>query len=302
KAVVSLPQITFEPYTSTKTSILFAQKKTKNEILLWNEAWNEASKEYSKLKTRVENLIAVYDGTKEKNKLPSIKGLSAKEESQVICDMLYNCITERDHNLSADELIGKYRIELETLCKFDKDTVEMLGYVNTWWIFGKVSQKLNYDIFMAEADNIGYKRTKRGEKEMPNDLYTLEYAPDRLNIAEIEMKYDLAIANVKKLMDEWSEKLSKEKKKDKQEAIQDKLQLLSEHKSAVEKEYAYIKAFIPKYYDNGILRAEFTDRTEDELIKEFKSGYLTAYCSYRVALHESAHVNILDYMRDIVWD
>ncbi len=302
KAVVSLPQITFEPYTSTKTSILFAQKKTKNEILLWNEAWNEASKEYSKLKTRVENLIAVYDGTKEKNKLPSIKGLSAKEESQVICDMLYNCITERDHNLSADELIGKYRIELETLCKFDKDTVEMLGYVNTSWIFGKVSQKLNYDIFMAEADNIGYKRTKRGEKEMPNDLYTLEYAPDRLNIAEIEMKYDLAIANVKKLMDEWSEKLSKEKKKDKQEAIQDKLQLLSEHKSAVEKEYAYIKAFIPKYYDNGILRAEFTDRTEDELIKEFKSGYLTAYCSYRVALHESAHVNILDYMRDIVWD
>lgn len=24
---------------------------------------------------------------------------------------------------------------------------------------------------MAEADNIGYKRTKRGERPMPNDLY-----------------------------------------------------------------------------------------------------------------------------------
>ena len=24
---------------------------------------------------------------------------------------------------------------------------------------------------MAEAENIGYKRTKRGEKPMPNDLY-----------------------------------------------------------------------------------------------------------------------------------
>ena len=32
KAVVSLPQLAFEPYTSTKTSILFAQKKTKEEI------------------------------------------------------------------------------------------------------------------------------------------------------------------------------------------------------------------------------------------------------------------------------
>ena len=32
KSVVSLPQLTFEPYTSTKTSILFIQKKTKHEV------------------------------------------------------------------------------------------------------------------------------------------------------------------------------------------------------------------------------------------------------------------------------
>jgi len=30
---------------------------------------------------------------------------------------------------------------------------------------------LNYKIFMAEVENIGYKRTKRGEKPMPNELY-----------------------------------------------------------------------------------------------------------------------------------
>lgn len=76
KAVVSIPQLSFEPYTSTKTSILFAQKKTNEEVELWNNTWNEVSKEYSKLKIRVENLISVYDGTKEKNKLPTIKKLS----------------------------------------------------------------------------------------------------------------------------------------------------------------------------------------------------------------------------------
>jgi type I restriction enzyme M protein len=32
KAVVSLPQVAFEPYTSTKTSLLFLQKKTKAEL------------------------------------------------------------------------------------------------------------------------------------------------------------------------------------------------------------------------------------------------------------------------------
>ena len=95
KAVVSLPQLAFEPYTSTKTSLLFAQKKTSAEVEKWNKAWDEASKEYSKLKTRVENLIAVHDGIKEKKKLPSIKVLTADEERAIICRMLKSYITQK---------------------------------------------------------------------------------------------------------------------------------------------------------------------------------------------------------------
>ena len=53
-----MPQVTFEPYTSTKTSILFAQKKTKEEVKQWNELWNKYGKEWSKLKTRV---VRYYD-------------------------------------------------------------------------------------------------------------------------------------------------------------------------------------------------------------------------------------------------
>lgn len=171
KAVVSLPQVTFEPYTSTKTSILFAQKKTKEEIAQWNELWSEASKEYNHLSTKVENLIAVFDKKKVKTKLPSIKAMSKEEEKQVLEKMLKNFLVERDNVLTADELIVKYRSELEDLCKNDKDTQDAFGFVNTWWVFGEVSRKLPYEIFMAEADNVGYKRTKRGEKYMPNDLY-----------------------------------------------------------------------------------------------------------------------------------
>jgi len=50
KAVVSLPQITFEPFTSTKTSLLLAQKKTKAEIEGWNEIWTKYSNEWGILK------------------------------------------------------------------------------------------------------------------------------------------------------------------------------------------------------------------------------------------------------------
>ena len=180
KAVVSLPQLAFEPYTSTKTSILFAQKKTADEVVSWNAAWDEAGKEWHTLKTRIKNLIAVADGTKEKSKIHSIKNLTIDEETALIKKMLKAYITERDDNLSAAQLIEKYRPELESLCKFDKDTQDTFGYVNTWWVFSEVSGLLDYEVFMAEAENIGYKRYKKNktvaEKPMPNELYRTDNA------------------------------------------------------------------------------------------------------------------------------
>ena len=50
KAIVSLPQITFEPYTSTKTSLLFATKKTKEEIETWDSLWKKYESEYARLR------------------------------------------------------------------------------------------------------------------------------------------------------------------------------------------------------------------------------------------------------------
>ncbi len=50
KAVVSLPQVTFQPYTPTKTSLLFAVKKTNAQVNLWDTAWRKASNEYNKLR------------------------------------------------------------------------------------------------------------------------------------------------------------------------------------------------------------------------------------------------------------
>ncbi len=171
KAVVSLPQITFEPFTSTKTSLLFAQKKTKKEIEDWNKYWTEYSNEWNKLKTRVENLLKVYLEDKDKNNYPSIRDLTKKEEKAILLRMLKDYFEKEDRKLTPSELIIKFEDELKELCKFDKDTKDIFGFVNTWWVFGEVAKELNYKIFMAEVENIGYKRTKRGEKPMPNELY-----------------------------------------------------------------------------------------------------------------------------------
>lgn len=174
KAVVSLPQLTFEPYTSTKTSILFAQKKPEKELKQWNEAWAEASKAYSFLKTRIENLMDVHSGLKQKSKIPSLKNLTEAEEKALVFKMLKDFANEVDTDLTISELLTKYLDELKDICSIDKDTKDLYGRVNTWWVFGEVAKQLTYSIFMAEADNIGYKRSKRGEKSMPNDLYRID--------------------------------------------------------------------------------------------------------------------------------
>jgi len=171
KAVVSLPQLTFEPFTSTKTSLLFAQKKTKAEIQEWNKLWGKYSNEWSNLKTRCENLLAVYIDGKDRSKLPSIKNLKESEEKEILARMLKDYIENEDKKLPAKKLIEKYQDELKELCKYSNDTKDIFGFINTWWVFGEVAKELNYKIFMAEVENIGYKRTKRGEKPMPNELF-----------------------------------------------------------------------------------------------------------------------------------
>ena len=173
KAVVSLPQLTFEPFTSTKTSLLFAQKKTKVEIEQWNILWAKYSNGWNNLKTRCENLEKVYLEDKDRKKLPSIKDLTEQEEKEILAKMLKDYIEKDDKKLSAKKIIEKYKEELKNLCKYDNGTKDVFGFVNTWWVFGEVAKELNYKIFMAEVENVGYKRTKRGEKSMPNELYRI---------------------------------------------------------------------------------------------------------------------------------
>ena len=170
KAVVSLPQVTFEPYTQTKTSILFIQKKTKDEIIKWKDTRNKYSNEWNKLKTRCNDELE-FVKKKEMNKKRAIAEEDENTRLENLKRMLKNYTTEEDRNLSIHDLVVKYKEELEDLCKEDKDTEKEFWFVNTRWVFGEVAKELDYSVFMAEAENVWYKRTKRWEKPMPNDLY-----------------------------------------------------------------------------------------------------------------------------------
>ena len=171
KAIVSLPQLTFAPFTNTKTSILFAQKKTDVDMKKWGETWEKYANQYGKLKTRIENIKSVYLDGKDRSKYPSIKDLTKSDEKNLLLELLNSVIRPDDRNLDLEDILNKYLSNINDLCTYDKGMEKELGFVNAWWVFNKVSEELNYEIFMAEADNVGYKRKANSIKPMPNDLY-----------------------------------------------------------------------------------------------------------------------------------
>ena len=329
KAIVSLPQVTFEPYTSTKTSILFAQKKTKEEVKQWNELWNKYGKEWSKLKTRV---VRYYDhfvkGIKLNKKFAWVKELTSDinqllelEDNQAIKIInqqdfdsikqniqrfLKDYITQEDDQLEVRALLEKYSDEIENLSKYDKET-RIFGFYNAWWVFGEVAKEIDLDIFMAQAENVGYKRTKRGENPMPNDLYDIEYAPSSLDTQSIIVNYEQSIHGCQNSLAQLQGELQKVNdggrvKSKKIEKIQYDMEVITEKLKKLEAEKVEIYNFFEQYYINNTLKNEYKDRVDQRLIEMFKNGLLVHYQSDDIVLLSSEIVKLLDIIRkDVVW-
>jgi len=150
KAVVSLPHLAFAPYTQTKTSLLFAQKKTTKEVEEWNKLWAKYEDEYKELSDEIKKLLK---SGKEQNK-------------ERFTELLTKLLGEEnfqadDKKLSFKELKEKYE---ETIKEADLE----------WWVFKNVSKEQDYPIFMAHAEEIGYKRGVRKEEKRPNQLFNSE--------------------------------------------------------------------------------------------------------------------------------
>jgi len=151
KAVVSLPHLAFAPYTSTKTSLLFAQKKTSEEVREWDKLWNKYLDEYNTIKQKIDELFKYKKQTLnyQKNKDQLINKL---------IELIGDNFDESDKKLGIKEIKEKY-----------EDKIKLAD--SEWWIFKKISEELNYKIFMAHAEEIGYKRGTRGEEIRENQLF-----------------------------------------------------------------------------------------------------------------------------------
>ncbi|MBA4312216.1 MAG: SAM-dependent DNA methyltransferase [Chlorobiaceae bacterium] len=158
KAVVSLPHLAFAPYTMTKTSLLFAQKKTDDEVQAWQEKWNEYKEEFTKLK-------------KEFDKVRKQKRKKNEKESylKLLKQYLRTLYNSEDDEISVADLEEKY---LDDIDQIDCD----------WWVFSKISEDFNYSIFMAHAEEVGYKRGANKEEIRPNELFNAKEVDGRRTV------------------------------------------------------------------------------------------------------------------------
>ena len=161
KAVVSLPHLAFAPYTMTKTSLLFAQKKTAEEIKKWDEFWTKYEAEYKDFKSHLKKILDAKKKHKEDEKKKT-------ELISILKTLLKDNFNTMDESLSVNELIDKYEEEIK---QADLE----------WWVFGKVAstEGQNYPIFMAHADEIGYKRGTNKEEKRSNELFNTKEANEQ---------------------------------------------------------------------------------------------------------------------------
>jgi type I restriction enzyme M protein len=320
KAVVSLPQVTFEPHTSTKTSLLFAQKKTATEIAEWQRLWEQYGREWAELNTRVANYIKVYLEGADRKKYPSIADATPEQEREQINRFLKDYRSEEDAALTIIELLEKYKDEIIELSKFDKVIAPIYGYYNLFWVFNEVSKKMDSDLFMAEVENVGYKKTKRGEKPTINDLFDLEYAPQYIDKERIKREHqeqvefqNLQLCSLQERKNELEEKLPKLQNGAKNRAEKEIEKCLSSMDKIrnkiveINKMQAQKEAIILKYYNEikgkWTILPQYYDRTDKELLDHFQNeGILVRWASDDAVLRKNEQIKLLDIIRkEVSW-
>jgi type I restriction enzyme M protein len=169
-AVIALPYHAFRPYTSTKTSILLATKRTHQEADEYQAVW---AKEELKYKRVVTKLHAAW------------KALEAKD----LKDAAKKCqALDAEDCKAASKLLGAARADAGTIVQTLSSILER-GEAppgepeRLRATFDAVAARFDHDIFFAEADEVGYKRRKQGgDLTRENDLFRM--GADGMPVAE----------------------------------------------------------------------------------------------------------------------
>lgn len=168
RAVVSMPRNIFID-TPTLTSLIFAEKKSKQDIAAWDNAWNKHAGKVDKAVRKASQALLK-------------KALTGKSAEDVAAGFL----TPLKDIVMGSEWISKGG-KTPSLLTFSKDwsgaaandaaiyfreILRTAGFRNICqhYIFQQLADELSYEFSVFEVDEVGYKLSKRREKARTNQL------------------------------------------------------------------------------------------------------------------------------------
>lgn len=169
KAIVALPRNVFMD-TPTLTSLLFAQKKTCEEIVSWDEEWQ-------KHETRANEAVKKATMTLSKK---GIQGFDEPKELQnAIFEILKDVITPKDWVYKKGKNAAILRMtpsvpftSMEAISEHYNSILKSSGiskYISRYAFF-YTSKKFKNEHHAYIVDEVGFKLSKRKEKPRPNQL------------------------------------------------------------------------------------------------------------------------------------
>lgn len=166
KTIVSLPNFTFLPHTNTSTSLLFAEKKSKEEEEVFSSVWKEKSIEFRNIANR---LISI---------LPKPREI----ENVSLHDVLEDFIKETESELGDGAVIfpyfqDDYLADKDNYASFKKKIKDIILGAEQRWVLNQVNEDTRFskqEFTNYAVGDIGYKAGKKGSKDKPNELMHIE--------------------------------------------------------------------------------------------------------------------------------
>ncbi|QOS92682.1 SAM-dependent DNA methyltransferase [Brevibacillus sp. JNUCC-41] len=169
KSIVALPRNVFID-TPTLTSLLFARKKTGAEILSWDKEWKKYNEfAYEKVNQAksylTKNAIKSFSSpeklqeailTEIKPIIPENEWIIKKGKNAEIIPLLY-----QGSDVSFENIVNHYKAIFKSS--------GMSKYI-VRYVFQETVKKFNYEYPTFNVEEVGYKLSKRKEKNKPNQL------------------------------------------------------------------------------------------------------------------------------------
>lgn len=167
RAVVSLPRLAFEPWTPTKTSLLFAQRKSIEDERSWIQERQRKAATADAVYRAVKNAIK-----RLRSQMDDFGDAPSTSLAEVLTPQQLGQLRGADSALSLPQVDFDSPISSTALSKYAQELESwMKNFSSEAWSLRVTAAGKGGSFAVVHADDIGYKRTKRGEQVRRCDLF-----------------------------------------------------------------------------------------------------------------------------------